>query len=98
MVTTQLIKYLIENDTFSHNQFGFRPGLSTENAFNKILSSIYTAVEENKNFRINPTVSILNSGYQPMVHGLLVAVKIFRWAAGKNGLLFIFNEYRELKK
>ena len=48
MVTTQLIKYLIENDTFSHNQFGFRPGLSTENAFNKILSSIYTAVEENK--------------------------------------------------
>ena len=46
--TNQLIKYLEDNDILSHNQFGFRPGLSTENALNKILSSVYTATEKNK--------------------------------------------------
>ena len=47
IVTNQLIKYLEDNDILSHNQFGFRPGLSTENALNKILSSVYTATEKN---------------------------------------------------
>ena len=46
VVTMQLIKLIVHNDILSHNQFGFRPEISTKNALNKLLSSIYTAVEE----------------------------------------------------
>ena len=46
--TNQLIKYLEDNDILSHSQFGFKQGLKTENALNKILSSVYTATEKNK--------------------------------------------------
>ena len=46
IVTNQLIKYLEDNDILSHNQFGFRSGLSSENSLNKILSYVYIEAEK----------------------------------------------------
>ena len=52
IVTTQLKKYLVDNDILSHNKYCFTPGLSTENALNKILSSVCSAAEDNKIFML----------------------------------------------
>ena len=48
IVKDHRIKILEDNDILSHNLFGFRADLSTENALNKILSSVNTAIEKNK--------------------------------------------------
>ena len=88
IVTNQLIKYLEDNDILSHNQFGFRPGLSTENALNKILSSVYTATEKSK---ISLLILLdLSKAFDSVNHNILLS-KLIRY----NIDTFWFKNYLE---
>ena len=69
-LTVQLLKYLIDNDILFHNRFGFRQGQSTETALKKILSSIYTSVEENKNSMLS--LLDISKAFDRVIHNILL--------------------------
>ena len=48
LVTLRLVNHFDSHDLFTNSQFGFRAGLSTENAIHSILSPIYDAFESGK--------------------------------------------------
>ena len=45
IIKTRLISYLENNNLLSKNQFGFRPGLSTENALYNVSQFLYDSLD-----------------------------------------------------
>ena len=48
LVHSQLLKYLLENDLLSNDQYGFLPGKLTHEAIFKIVRNIYSAINSRK--------------------------------------------------
>ena len=53
LVSIRLVSYFNENNMFSSSQFGFRSGLSTEDAVQKVVTSLYAAFDAGR-----PAVSV----------------------------------------
>jgi hypothetical protein len=48
IIKARLISFLEKNQLLSKNQFGFRPGLSTDNALYKVTQFLYSALDNSK--------------------------------------------------
>lgn len=66
----RLTSFLESNDIFTNNQFGFRKNMSTNDAVNNLLSSIYKAMEE-KEF-LGAVFIDLSKAFDTVPHDLLL--------------------------
>lgn len=47
LIKTRLYEFLEENNLLSNNQYGFRPGLSTDDAIYKVTRFLYSNLDNN---------------------------------------------------
>lgn len=81
IVKSRLMEFLNKNNYFSSNQFGFREGMSTEDALLTFMENVYSSINQNK--KVSALFIDLTKAFDTVDHGVLFE-KL--WWTGVRGL------------
>jgi hypothetical protein len=89
VIKSQIMSYILDNGIISKNQFGFMPGLGTQDAIARLTSEIYTSLDQGK--KCIGTFVDLKKAFDSISHSKLINKLAYIGISGR--ALSLFESY-----